>query len=646
MSKEEKHENDTEKESAPKKSKFKVSGGRLIVENEKIAEKMKNIKHKIVIMSGKGGVGKTTVAVNLAFALAWKGYQVGILDADIHGPDVPKMLGVEGQHPMGGPMGIFPVIGPLNIKVMSMELLLKDSKTPIIWRGPLKMRVIEQFLSDVIWTALDFLIVDLPPGCLSSSTLINTTNGPIPISKIKPGMKVYSYSSGKIVTRKVLDVIPQGIYPVYRIRTTSRVIEATPNHPFLKYTRSIHWVRLDQLRVGDRILVVKRLPDGDPFTLPQIPKDIQDKTNVNYPRKTTPDLMRILGFFLGDGYIHRDRTSLRIEFCEPETGKFRDKYKRLLKKVFNCHVYEDKRRLIVFSKRLAILFQKLGLTGRANQKKIPQWVFNLPSDQKLAFIEGYCDADGCWRNRIQKRPFGTVKSSFMAFCSTNPMLITQLKELCISSGLRVSNIRKRERTIKLPSGKMISAIQYELEAKKYDRKRMNNKLGAQIERIKSIEFVGYKEVWDLQVEREHNFVAQGVIVHNTGDEPLSVMQLIPDLDGIIIVTTPQDVALLDVRKAIMMAKQLNVRVLGVIENMAGFICPHCGEKTYIFGVGGGEKAAKELGVPFLGRLPLDVRIREVSDQGKPFIVEFSDSEAAKSFMQIVEKIEEELGIKS
>nr|MDO8043456.1 P-loop NTPase [Candidatus Baldrarchaeota archaeon] len=646
MNKEEKDEKSVEKESTPEKPKFKVSGGRLIIEHKKIAEKMKNIKHKIVIMSGKGGVGKTTVAVNLAFALAWKGYQVGILDADIHGPDVPKMLGVEGQHPMGGPMGIFPVIGPLNIKVMSMELLLKDPKTPIIWRGPLKMKVIEQFLSDVIWTALDFLVVDLPPGCLSSSTLIDTTNGPIPISEVKPGMKVYSYNSGKIVTRKVLDVIPQGIYPVYRLRTTSRVIEATPNHPFLKYHRRLYWVKLSQLKAGDRILVVKRLPDGEPYILPQIPRNPQDRTNVDYPRETTPDLMRILGFFLGDGFIHRDRTSLRIEFCEPKDGKFRSKYKQLLKKVFNCHVYEDERRLIVFSKRLATLFQKLGLTGHAKQKRIPSWVFNLPTNQKLAFIEGYCDADGCWRDRVQKRPFGTVKSSLMAFCSTNSMLITQLKELCISSGLRVSNIRKRERTVKLPSGKTISAMHYEFEAKQYDRKRASNKLGAQIERIKSIEFAGYKEVWDLQVEGDHNFVAQGIIVHNTGDEPLSIMQLIPELDGIIIVTTPQDVALLDVKKAITMAKQLNVRVLGVIENMAGFICPHCGKKTYIFGVGGGEEAAKEMNVPFLGRLPLDMRIREVSDQGKPFIVEHPDSEAAKSFMQIVEKIEEELGIKS
>jgi len=255
---------------------------------------MKDVKHKIAVMSGKGGVGKTTVAVNLAFTLAWKGYSTGILDADIHGPDVPKMLGLEGEHPVVTQSGLLPVPGPLNIKVMSMELLLMDSSTPVIWRGPLKMRAIEQFLSEVVWGYLDFLIIDLPPG--------------------------------------------------------------------------------------------------------------------------------------------------------------------------------------------------------------------------------------------------------------------------------------------------------------------------------------------------------------TGDEPLSIMQLIPDMSGVVIVTTPQEVALLDVRKAVNMAKKLNVRVLGIIENMAGFTCPKCGETTYIFGVGGGEKAAKELDIPFLGRLPIDVRVREVSDEGKPFVLEHRESEVSKAFMEIVEKIERDLGL--
>ncbi|MHA1593475.1 MAG: Mrp/NBP35 family ATP-binding protein [Candidatus Baldrarchaeia archaeon] len=280
---------------APEKAhpKIKYVKGRIIVENEKIMKNMERIKHPIAIMSGKGGVGKTTVAVNLAIALAWRGYVTGILDADIHGPDVPKMMGLEGQRPVAVPNGILPVFGPLNIKVMSMEFLLEKPDVPIIWRGPLKMRAIEQFLSDVIWGDLDFLIIDLPPG--------------------------------------------------------------------------------------------------------------------------------------------------------------------------------------------------------------------------------------------------------------------------------------------------------------------------------------------------------------TGDEPLSIMQLIPNLEGVIIVTTPQEVALLDVSKAIMMAKRLNVRVLGVIENMAGFVCPHCGKKTNIFGYGGGENAAKEYNIPFLGRLPLDPRIMSVSDRGRPFIIENPDSEASKAFMEIVKNIEKEVG---
>ena len=260
--------------------------------NEKVRQRMGEIRHKIVVMSGKGGVGKSTAAVNLAMAFRWKGFETGILDADIHGPDVPLMLGVEGMRPMVSGSGIIPVFGPLNIKIMSIGFMLEDKNTPIIWRGPLKMSLIRQFLSDVIWGKLDYLIIDLPPG--------------------------------------------------------------------------------------------------------------------------------------------------------------------------------------------------------------------------------------------------------------------------------------------------------------------------------------------------------------TGDEPLSVMQLISDLDGVVIVTTPQEVALLDSRKAVMMAKTLNVPVLGIVENMSGFLCPNCGVKTDIFGTGGGEKAAKELNVPFLGSLPIDVRIREKSDDGMPFIVANPESAATKAFMDVVEKISKKI----
>ncbi len=136
-------------------------------QEQRLRLKMSKIKHKIAVISGKGGVGKSTVTVNLAVAFALQGHtdKVGVLDADIHGPCVPKMLGLKGQKLIGGPAGmLFPVTGQHGLKVVSMDFLLPSDEAPVIWRGPLKMRVIQQFLSDIAWGELDFLFVDLPPG--------------------------------------------------------------------------------------------------------------------------------------------------------------------------------------------------------------------------------------------------------------------------------------------------------------------------------------------------------------------------------------------------------------------------------------------------------------------------------------------------
>jgi ATP-binding protein involved in chromosome partitioning len=256
-----------------------------------IQKRIGKIKNKIMVMSGKGGVGKTTIAVNLAFALQMKGYNVGLVDVDIHGPNVPKMLGVEDTKLDASEEGIKPAIIPVGLgralKVMSLAFML-ERDVPVIWRGPLKMGAIQQFLSDVEWGNLDYLIFDLPPG--------------------------------------------------------------------------------------------------------------------------------------------------------------------------------------------------------------------------------------------------------------------------------------------------------------------------------------------------------------TGDEPLSIAQLIPDITGSIIVTTPQDVALMDSRRAVNFSKKLDIPVIGIIENMSGLKCPHCGKEINLFKTGGGEKAAKELKVSFLGRIPIDPRIVEDSDKGSPFILKHHDSEAGKAFNEIVEKV--------
>ena len=262
-------------------------------QEELLRKRLAAIKHRLMVMSGKGGVGKSTVSANLAWALAKRGYKVGLLDADIHGPNIPLMLGVEGKRLAMSPEGIEPLEVTPGLKVVSMSFLLQNSDTPVIWRGPLKMGALRQFLSEVNWGDLDFLIVDLPPG--------------------------------------------------------------------------------------------------------------------------------------------------------------------------------------------------------------------------------------------------------------------------------------------------------------------------------------------------------------TGDEPLSIAQLIGKLDGSIVVTTPQDVALLDSRKSVNFSRKVGVPVLGIIENMSGFVCPHCGKEVDLFKKGGGEKASRELNVPFLGRIPVDTQVVGLGDEGRPLLEVAPDSPAARAFQEIVDKILERLG---
>ncbi|MFP4197912.1 MAG: P-loop NTPase, partial [Methanomassiliicoccales archaeon] len=257
-------------------------------EDAKVYESLKRIKHVIVVMSGKGGVGKSTVAANLALALSMKGYETGLMDADIHGPNIPKMLKIEDAVITGDSDGLEPVVVPPHMKVMSMAFLLQGRDVPVIWRGPMKMGAIRQFIGDVKWGALDYLIVDLPPG--------------------------------------------------------------------------------------------------------------------------------------------------------------------------------------------------------------------------------------------------------------------------------------------------------------------------------------------------------------TGDEPLSIAQLIPNADGTIIVTTPQEVAILDARKSVSFSRSLKLPVIGIIENMSGFICPHCGKEIDLFSEGGGKRAAEELGVPFLGAVPVDPKVVRSGDEGMPIVLYDSDSEASRSFMRIVDEL--------
>ena len=147
-----------------------------------ITKSLGKIKNKILVMSGKGGVGKSTVAVNLALGLARRGHKVGLMDVDLHGPDVCRMLNLNGKlEPPKNPSDLVPpLIYSENVKVVSLEYMMKDRDDAIIWRGPLKIQAIRQFVADMDWGELDYLIVDAPPG---------TGDEPLSIAQTIPGVK-------------------------------------------------------------------------------------------------------------------------------------------------------------------------------------------------------------------------------------------------------------------------------------------------------------------------------------------------------------------------------------------------------------------------------------------------------------------------
>jgi ATP-binding protein involved in chromosome partitioning len=150
-------------------------------QDQEIREKLKGFKNKLLVMSGKGGVGKSTVAAYLSVGLARKGFQVGLMDVDLHGPSIPRLLGLKGEIVTspglnkGIPLSYLP-----NMQVMSIEALLGDKDTATIWRGPLKIGVIKQFINDIAWSNSDYLIIDCPPG---------TGDEPLTIAQIIPDTK-------------------------------------------------------------------------------------------------------------------------------------------------------------------------------------------------------------------------------------------------------------------------------------------------------------------------------------------------------------------------------------------------------------------------------------------------------------------------
>jgi ATP-binding protein involved in chromosome partitioning len=270
--------------------------GSISENGNELQERMGKIKHKILVLSGKGGVGKSTVAANLACSLSLKDFRTGLLDVDFHGPSIPTLLHLEGQAVYSGPGGLVPIEYNPHLKVMSLGFILRNQDDAVIWRGPMKMQVMKQLLEDVLWGTLDYLVMDFPPGTgdepLSMSQLIPDVDGAVIVTtpqnlslndvrksinfchQVKvPVLGVIENMSGFICPhcQGVVDIFKKGggeamaermgVSFLGRIPMTSLIVEASDDgRPFIEKHQSAEASRMLDHIVDELIVKI----DGNP----------------------------------------------------------------------------------------------------------------------------------------------------------------------------------------------------------------------------------------------------------------------------------------------------------------------------------------------------------------------------------------------
>jgi len=370
--------------------------------------------------------------------------------------------------------------------------------------------------------------VDANIGCLTADTKVFLNpRGAVTIAEVKADDWVYALdlNTMAIVKRPVKGVVCTGVKPVFKLTTENfREIKATANHPFLVLQRAgkhwrLVWKPLEQLRVGDYIALSQGLPDeGKPYRIGYQPQLKRIKIKPRLPRETSEELMWLLGLYLGDGFIERGGRNVprRVYFAVPEGDPARPKLIELLQQLFGVGWKPKGISVTVNSAILADFLLSLGFSGTAREKHLPSWVFGLPLRQKLAFIEGYLDADGHVRRHQGKdgKLYGQV-----TFASCNRELLEDLKLLMISCGLSPLKISSysRERVL-VGQYKGVYTTHY-LNLPLGDLEMMRAKAAVrpsvEFVRVLAVEPWGEEPVYDIEVEGAHNFIANGLIVHNS-----------------------------------------------------------------------------------------------------------------------------------
>ncbi len=374
-------------------------------------------------------------------------------------------------------------------------------------------------------------------------TLVWTANrGQIPIKEIEFGDRVFAYDENaeRFVVAPVKAAAQTDTRLTHEIKTTRRSIRATDNHPMLvlrderkegrqraRYAR--RWVTVGEIKAGDFIAVPRQLPEfGALKNLPSIPGFVS-------PATTSTDLMWLLGLYIGDGNLHLSTKTYRMQLAIPATDvELRAEVARVVNELFGLRSIEaDEYRVVVNSKALTEWIVALGFGGLSLTKRVPDWVYGLPVEQRLAFLGGWVDADG------YVSP--DVSGSVLLTCANEP-LINQARELTELSGLRAGGpwsftqpYRHAPERTQIAWRLGISGHFERLGCRnpkrtnRFGRRRYahsstgahgttirvhtNDWLG--FERVKSIEPYDVEPVYDIEVDGPHNFVAEGLVVHNS-----------------------------------------------------------------------------------------------------------------------------------
>jgi pyruvate/2-oxoacid:ferredoxin oxidoreductase beta subunit len=370
-------------------------------------------------------------------------------------------------------------------------------------------------------------------NCLSTSSLIMTKEGLKKITEVKVGEEVAAFNQKtyQLVYKKCSGVFDNGIKEVFELKTLHHAIKATGNHPFLVLKRngrgkhnSFVWKILEEIKEGDEIVTLKNLKEGESFKFNfdgEVKKGdykVNKLNEVNIPKTSSVDLMKYLGLYVGDGWIRSERGE--IGFALPEGSKGRKDLINLHSKIFGNSLRTNETYIYINSVNQANFMNSLGFGKGAKHKKIPGWIFTLPKEEKESFISGLMLSDGYQIGRSCR------------YVSASENLLKSLRLLLQTVDYRVGKIhwQTKSKGTKCVKRKLLKEARYGYicfsKKEKWNTRKYPSQYRYQnflidneyfnTEKVRSIKSVGYEPTLDLRVEDEHNFIADGIVVHNTG----------------------------------------------------------------------------------------------------------------------------------